>query len=155
MLRLVITAYLIVVALVGPGLCCCTLAELLQSKVRCHWDASTQAELTKHRHHCCHHHSHAPAKGQPPDDRDQESPRCPCGNRRDIAVALLPSDLPMRSVDGQSLGAVCDYAGIGVLLLATIGLDGVPSSPATSPGAVTGFFGGGREILRALHVLRC
>lgn len=102
MFRTVLSLYLIVVAILGPGLCCCAFGQFFTTKC----DAKTPEEA--HASPCCHHHGkHHDAKPESPGKgKDQQAPFCPCKQHQDIPVApvLSPTSLTLLdfSQDSQS-----------------------------------------------------
>jgi len=87
MARIGISLYLMLVSLVGPGLCCCTITRAWGCQACC--ASSTQQD---HHHHsgCCHHHDSTP---KPETPKNPDGPSCPCKDHGAIPVALLRSDL--------------------------------------------------------------
>ncbi len=152
MLRHIVTAYLVLVAAAGPGLCCCTIYRALGASA-----CGSVAASAEDRHGCCCHHGE-PASTRTTDDGASEAPRqdgkprhCPCKDRQAIPVALLEREA--RVAAPLTIAAAWDY------LLLTAGM--APLSWAHPAGSeFTGNhhsapFETGSEILRALCVMRC
>ncbi|HQR42227.1 MAG TPA: hypothetical protein PLX97_06070 [Gemmatales bacterium] len=83
MFRIVLSLYLIVVAVLGPGLCCCAFGQLFVKK--CEASNSDLAPASP----CCHHHSkhHEVKPTSPGNQQEQPAPFCPCNQHQDIPVA--------------------------------------------------------------------
>ncbi len=87
MIRNVFSLYFIIVAILGPALCCCGIEPILSKK--CTANFSPRHEQKK----CCHHHSH---KDAPDDSSSHEHlpiPFCPCSEHKDIPIALAKTTL--------------------------------------------------------------
>jgi hypothetical protein len=144
-LRLSITAYLTLVSLLGPGLCCCTAVRLVTSAPCRHGAHRQQANRD-----CCHHrHSHGHGRPDEPSQPCGEQPGCPCNDHHKIPVALAPGD-------GNLAGLEKLAPSVGPLpaLPTTAGLSaGACPIASVEPGGNVAR--SGRDILRALHVLRC
>jgi hypothetical protein len=142
MLRLAVTAYLTFVAFIGPGLCCCT-AMRFADGMQCR-----QGRQHEHKGHaCCH---HEPVNdGQRPLENDQQ-PHCPINDHRLTPVALVPGDGHL--ADLFKTGQFVAFAAPMAVLDVGRSSDGTSLS-APAPGDDGALFG--RDILRALHMLRC
>ena len=81
--RIVLSLYLIVMAIVGPGLCCCAFGQLLAKK------CDTEASAVPQASPCCRHHAkhHAAKPATSKSHQDQPAPFCPCKQHQDIPVA--------------------------------------------------------------------
>lgn len=145
MLRFLVTAHLILTALVGPGLCCCT---LIGATATC---GGRRDEGQKKNRSCCHHrHSHAP--DQSSHHSAPETPGCPCQNHQAIPVALLRcNDIVASQVDPGHFPSPLSFLPEATVIVLPL---------TVKPLALPHEWGSrlapsGREILRALHELRC
>lgn len=144
MLRLAVTAYLTFVAFVGPGLCCCT-AVRLADEMQCR-----QGGQAERRSQACCRRSSSDDDGQRP-SQNERPPHCPCDEHRTISGALLADA-------GQTVQPNKWENAFGFLPLWVAACDAVDSVDGTrlsvpAPGDDGALFG--RDILRALHLLRC
>ena len=146
MVRMSLTAYLMLATLAGPALCCCTTPQLV-NRLSHH---RKQSESAARHPHCSHCHRHDGDKQQPKSPRQEG---CPCKEqgRHSQAVAILAADsesanqleltfphgLPL-SVDASS------KAMLAILTRAQTCDSGLPSAFLTP-----------EEMLRALHIMRC
>ena len=82
MFRILLSLYLIVVAILGPGLCCCAFGQIFAKKC----DAKLSEET--HTSPCCHHHAkHHDAEPASPDNHQHTpAPFCPCNQHQEIPV---------------------------------------------------------------------
>lgn len=144
MLRLAVTAYLTFVAFIGPGLCCCT-AMRLADGMQCR-----QERQHEHKSHACCHPKPVSGDGQRPSHNDRP-PHCPCNDHRATPVALVASDGLLADLikTGQVVGFMMPSMAV---LDVDLSIDGTPTF-APAPGDDGTLFG--RDILRALHMLRC
>lgn len=161
MARVVLTAYLTFAAALGPGLCWCTPLGAM-SQPSCHNVSSPAQENKPHSHAGCHGHSHhSPPQNDEADHHGKgnqspcpsKGPSCPCDHHRAIPVALLASDGSFRTMaielgpnfDGM---VVLDFNQAATIVSASDFSERFYHSLSTP-------YASGREILRALHVLRC
>jgi hypothetical protein len=147
MVRIGFTLYLVVSTAVGPSLCCCLPGDLL---ALCTSSA---------RHRCCGHHAatrrHQQAKTEQPRETPAPAPQkdCPCKAVEPQPAALTPSH-PSPASEYTRSSMLPHGASVGVPLLGAAHL--TPHSPVQAPGQCITFpFLSSREILRALHILRC
>lgn len=151
MVRVTVSCYLMLAAVLGPGLCSCSLLRL--TSPCCHDEPSEQGKKPcQHAaHHGCQGHDDGDTKPcsdhpQPPD----EPPYCPCRDHESIPVAFLTTELQPQLN----------------LLQATTHLWVVDSVPTTANSVLpenprlwqedTIFpYLTCQRILRALHMLRC
>jgi len=140
MLRRTITLILILLALAGPGLCCCTwTASIAPAKVAHHAGHSHRSG-----HRCCHHQSSG--------DKSKSSPQCPCRHHTAIQVVLLPSDIDHIS----ELDRDCTVSFVGDLLLVLpVAAFEDLAAACLSAQALDNPFASAKGLLRALCVLRC
>ena len=147
-----VAIYLMLVALAGPGLCCCTTMRLWAkcSHQRQPGHAENQAEPASHRG-CCHHHSTGKSSPQPQPPHD--SPACPCKEHRSIPVALLATDLDFANQfkPSQAFQGLMEMATSvpTAAMLSANGTAQLPGEGLSSPYLTP------RDMLRALHILRC
>ena len=160
MVRVALTAYLTLAASLGPGLCWCTALQAT-SPICCHDKQPLVPEEKTHSHATCHGHSHHAAQNDEADHHGDgnkspcpsEKPACPCDHHQAIPVALLASDGNFRtqSVElGPALErmVVLDLSHAAVIVSASDFSERFYHSLSTP-------YASGREILRALHILRC
>ncbi len=83
MFRIALSLYLIVMAILGPGLCCCAFGQFFTQKC----DATVSDE--SHASPCCHHHAkHHEVNPEPrSNQQNQPVPSCPCKQHQSIPVA--------------------------------------------------------------------
>ena len=150
MFRCIISSYLAVVALIGPGLCCCTTVRMLGSSSAVGDGTVAAAPKSTGCQHC--HHSSTEKKHEKPCDPSKKSPSCPCKDHEAIPVAPQGSQSDISKLTAQSellpllFFAFADVTGVqGV---------GTPDGDASSHPLSSGCFSG-REILRAFRVMRC
>ena len=161
MVRVALTAYLTLAASLGPGLCWCT--PLWAMSQSCHNVQSPAQEKKPHSHAGCHghgysQHSHHEEANEPQSQSNQspcpnEGPSCPCDHHRAIPVALLVSDGGFRTQAielGPSFDSmpVLDFSQAAIIVSASDFSERFHHSLSTP-------YASGREILRALHILRC
>lgn len=82
--RAALSLYLILVAILGPGLCCCAVGPFLKSNCEEKTAASTPKTT------CCHHHGkkHGEQTSSSNKQHDhQRKPFCPCNQHQDVPVA--------------------------------------------------------------------
>ncbi len=158
MVRIAVTAYLILVALVGPGLCCCNPLRLLAGCPRhghmthghmTHGSSEGQRGSSDHCG-CKHGHPSQPSpESQSPPLKD--SPSCPCHDHETIPGALLAADLgSVKDFSSLKLQPVTDAA----FLVVPTGQALQAISPASAE-ALPAPFLTPREMLRALQIMRC
>lgn len=169
MIRFALTAYLSLMAALGPALCCCNLRHLLAGSDtssccgKMHAKASPGADRHghshhghshahgdhAHHHHAHHHHAHAPGPASPVDSnplpQNHDGKDCPCGGQDElIAVGANDAKAPVLQNHGALLFAVA-----------------LPIQPqasaveATSIPQVRPSLLAGRELLRAYQIMRC
>lgn len=144
MFRIGLSVYLMLATLTGPWLCCCRLPRfsarfvvLLQN------DKAKPAES-----HCCCCQHHVPVKDSEPPN-PPKAPTCPCQSNRP-ALVVLESDGARqlhRNSNSQAVDLL-DCDSLSAVVMAPVGLM-LTSSPLSAP-VLTG-----RDILSALHILRC
>lgn len=129
MLRLAFTVYLALLALAGPGLCCCTAPEKPgQSRA------------------CCQQRNDAPGPCSP----DGPAPHCPCNERRSIAAVLGAGEGQL--ADSVRTGHIAAFA-VNLDWRPSGPTDRGAQSLRVSPGEDGTLFG--RDVLRALCAMRC
>lgn len=147
MFRAALAIYLMFVAALGPGLCCCTLSQLLHQECQ----ASTTNAPAQPKKSCCHH-GH---DGQPGNSKEPSTPAsCPCKNHQNIPVAPVLQNLTIASLvlefafdhqlllDFQSVLSVSASASVSVTSMSCIGCLHISQFSA-------------QDILRAPFVLLC
>lgn len=154
MVRIALTFYLVLMALLGPGLCCCTNVRLLAGPL------GRRGSILEERNHntapysaCgCDHHQSSRRPMPPPSGPLGDSPSCPCEDHKIIPVAALATDAPLNDHLRSSLLQPAPN------MVVSAQHPGLP--PAIDQ--FRGFqdismaaFRTGREILRALQTLRC
>lgn len=88
--RILLSLYLILLALAGPGLCYCNILQLTHRKVADH-SAKNQSSDTTHKHHCnCKHQHDQHSEPVQPCPSNTPCPSCPCNHHEQIPV-VLPS----------------------------------------------------------------
>ncbi len=147
MFRIGLSVYLMLVTLAGPWLCCCQLPRLSARFVA--MMRNDKAKPAGNNHSCCQH--RVPVKDSQPPAKPGD-PSCPCqGTRQEApALVLLESDGARqldRDLNAQAVDLLgCDSLSGNVMPSFTLMLT---SSTRSSP-VLTG-----RDILSALHILRC
>lgn len=97
MFRKILSLYLTLLALAGPGLCYCNILQLTHQKIviKSHKSHSSQA---KHQHQCSCKHTHkmhsAPVQ---PCSSNPACPTCPCNHHEQIPVTLPNGDSMLSS----------------------------------------------------------
>lgn len=87
MFRTALAIYLMFVAALGPGLCCCTLSQLLHHECQASADNSSSHPVKS----CCQHGHRDDQRG---DSKNPSStPTCPCKNHENIPVATTSLNL--------------------------------------------------------------
>lgn len=154
MVRIAVTVYLILAALLGPGLYCCTTVRLLAGGPRqgCSTLEKEQSQLESRRRCGCNHPQRDPDSLPQPADPSDESPSCPCKDHKTIPVAVLATDSQL--VEGL-------FSALHERALETI----LPAHSASASSLLDGFrvsperrtppFQTARVILRALQTMRC
>jgi hypothetical protein len=144
--RTAITAYLIVLALIGPGLCCCTFAKSFEKR-----GYRRNAAPTAHRH-CCQKHRPKSEHGVPKEPAGDSSP-CPCNNHRNTPVALLSCDV--ETVKLIKSGLMVDQLSVVNWFFPGAIQPALQAGASTTDLASGDAFSTGQDILRALSQLRC
>ena len=94
MLRLVVTAYLMLTAALGPWLCCCFATQIAFGLSSLGENASSFAPKSP-LHRCCGHHSPVPERNGPgkqaPGGVPNQAPvdHCPCHDQGTVIVSML------------------------------------------------------------------
>jgi hypothetical protein len=155
MLRTGLLVYLILSMLPGPWLCCCTLRHRAASP-RQAVSAQPSQPISPGPRSCCYHHT-APTSRQTegraaPVQRPADPAPCPCRQRSSQPAVLPAAD---SSLTQQSLAAHAPTFGAAAsdVLLPTAQPPG-EAQPGPRFGADLPCQTG-RDILRALHILRC
>lgn len=154
MVRRVVTAYLILAALIGPGLCYCTPLRLLSCSHRQHHPSPPKENKPnpqpsdcrcQHQHHV---EPHAPAVPHCP---EENAPACPCHHHAYIPVALIASG------EGASLHLMLSHSefAVGVAVVPFLTDDVLPADRWPSYESLSSPFQTAVEILRALQTMRC
>ena len=94
MFRIVLSLYLIVVAILGPGLCCCAFGQFFVKR------SDAKAPDESQSSPCCHHHGKHNKEAKPAspgNQQDPPAPSCPCKQHQNIPVApvLSPTSLTL------------------------------------------------------------
>lgn len=84
--RVVLSLYLILVAILGPGLCCCAVGPFLKSKCEAKAETATPKKTCCH-HHGKHHTEQASSSSTNNQHDHQRVPFCPCNQHQDVPVA--------------------------------------------------------------------
>ena len=147
MIRIGLSVYLMLATLAGPWLCCCQLSRLSARFV-----ALLRIDKTKpaeSNHSCCQH--RLPVKDSQP-RKHPDAPSCPCqGTRQEAPALVLLESEGARQLDRDLNSQVVDLLG-GDFLPGTVAFSAALNlvfSTASLP------FVTGRDILSALHILRC
>src|SRR5262245_23538273 len=154
MFRSVLAGYLMVVLLAGPQLCCCTIARL-PAKLSPETPQSKMPPATPNDCCCCHHDQ---GESSPPEDQPEQSPSpgkrdCPCQKQssHDGKAFFAASETGTLGQARHVSELLADFlawpAGDQPLLC-----DGLSRTNGVNPSSS---FLTPREMLRALHVLRC
>lgn len=149
MARLGLALYLMLVIAAGPWLCCCSVGHSPKPVPATALPPSGPGA-------CCGH-DHAPA-GPAPDDSGLDSSvpvphaPCPCQDRQKGPSTLIMSERASGPESGESIGGVGPSQD-GTLFAAR--LPGLHASRGAREGPIAFPFSAPRDILRALHVLRC
>ena len=147
MLRLALTAYLSVMTLLAPCLCCCTVSATLA------WFAPAEEVSAPAQHHGC---SCGHSKPETASKRSDKSEQPPCDDHP--CSAKQHSSMPaVLSPDGDDV-SLLHFADAGhqnqnlviqvappAVFVAPVALEGNCNFPRLT----------GREILRAIQILRC
>lgn len=160
MIRFALTAYLSLMAALGPALCCCNLRYLLAGSDttsccgKMHAKAGSGADHNHHDHSHTHgdhpHHHHAQARGPAspaeskslPENHDGED--CPCGGQDELVAAGSDAKTLVLPNQGTLIFAVA----LPIQLQ-------VSAAEATSIPQVRPSLLAGRELLRAYQIMRC
>lgn len=144
MTRIGLALYLVLSSAVGPSLCCCLPGELLA------------LYTSSACHRCCDYHttspSHRPAKPTEAPGTPSPAPQndCPCKESQPQPVVLTPVEWDPAAQYTRSL-MVSQWATVGDSLLAA-----VPLTQGQAPReSISCPFRDSRDMLRALHILRC
>lgn len=155
MFRIGLTTYLMLVTLAGPSWCCCSATRLFA--LLAHPPQGERPQPAHSRHSCCHSQSH-PTEGHSqglPGNGHQKSegpacPCCPCSQHCSDPVISLPAD-PESAGYGLTFRLnTCQDLVETVAALPTV--DGATQASRECPPSP---FLSARDILRALHILRC
>lgn len=147
MLRIGLCVYLMFATLLGPWLCCCRLPRLgarFAALLR-----SEKAESAESAPPCCQH--RRPVKDSRQPAKRPNDPRCPCQGKRPEAPALVGLEADgARQLDRDNAQSVHllngDFLPTAVTPSFHVRLfSSIHSAPVHS----------GRDILSALHILRC
>jgi hypothetical protein len=153
MVRVGLTLYLMCATAVGPALCCCLPARFFA--------LFTPAEQSLPAcHACCSHHTcdRDGLSGNLPGSRDNPSPGprdpCPCKESPlERLVLIAPENSAKNANDGRSL-ETSSFVEVDRLPVAAAFL--VPGTPGRASGEpFASALHDARDILRALHILRC
>lgn len=175
MLRAVLISYLAIATAVGPSLCCCASTAAVSNirgwfglePIHCANCSRFDAKVCTHRHtqdqaaHHCAGHRHAVPGSEPGskstepactqhEDKPTGEHSCPCrqeGNR--------PPALPASIVVGKAPLSPDVLPHVGGLCLAKLSLDVPTIEKEQLLHEFRSQRQSGREILRALHILRC
>ena len=145
-IRIGLSVYLMLVTLAGPWLCCCQLPRLSARFVA--MMRNDQAKPAGNNHSCCQHRVPVKDSQSPANPGD---PSCPCQGTRLETPALVLESEGARQLDRDLNSQVVDLLG-GDFLPGTVALSAALNlvfSTASPP------FFTGRDILSALHILRC
>ena len=149
MVRIGLLLYLILSAVVGRSLCCCLPSDLLgicnpakQSASACHRCCADHAA----------HHDSRPITSKQAPRSSAPSPERDCPRKQDQAqpVALASSEKVSASEGTRSL-MVPHWAMVGILVLGAVPL----GQKQMATRSICCPFRNSRDILRALHILRC
>lgn len=92
MFHKILSLYLTLVALAGPGLCYCNILQLTHQKIAINSHKS-QSSQTKHRHQCgCKNSQKKHSAPVQPCSSNPACPSCPCNHHEKIPVALPTVD---------------------------------------------------------------
>ncbi len=146
MFRIGLSVYLMLATLAGPWLFCCQLPRLGARFVALlRYDKAKSASIPS----CCQH--RMPVKDSQPRNHP-DAPSCPCqGSRPEQPALLLVESGETRQLDRDSNPQAVDLLGCAYpseIVIPSVGLMLTPSS--LSSGVLSG-----RDILSALHILRC
>ena len=92
MFRAVLAIYLMLVAALGPGLCCCTLSQLVHQECQ----TSTNNAGSHQKKSCCKHGHQDEQRGN--SNNPSSTPSCPCKNHQNIPVAAVSQNLMIASL---------------------------------------------------------
>jgi hypothetical protein len=149
MVRIGLTLYLVLSIAVGPSLCCCLPGDLL----------ALCTSASSARHHCCGHpscdrdHSSKKPSDVPGDPSPAPHRHCPCKEASPELLVFLAPEHSSGAEEGRfpdssrSIEAGWFLLSVNPLSLPTQGQ--LPTQP------ITGSWHDPRDILRALHILRC
>jgi hypothetical protein len=151
MLRAGVVAYLVFAMSAAPAICCCTMDSVVAFYIH-----RLSAGSSAHQHQpshggCCSRHGEHPAPvPQAPGEPARQNHNCPCeANRHSILYLSQTKSVPSGVAERLTLP---DTTGVPQLLLQSVSPVLAAGSPRQS---IAHPFGGPREILRALHILRC
>jgi len=150
MFRILVATYLMIVAVVGPAACCCTLTRLLTRFLPTTSCAPSSAPS------CC---QHLPAGKDSMDDTDQEIPsdlpgksNCPCKESGQGEVVVLPTaqDQARESLARLSSALLTFYLALPIdsvldwTAASAVYRQGVSDPPLSTD-----------DLLYVFHILRC
>ncbi len=145
MIRRGFTYYLALIALAGPGMCCCSYLQAWTAFPDCSSGRGQASECHGHsiRHSCCHHPS---KKGSSTQNQ------CPCREHQAVQAAFLTERSGQSEINQPS--AIWQSFEIGPALLPGslfIQVNGqrIAAHSLESPYLTS------KGILRALHIMRC
>ena len=142
MVRIGVVVYLVLATAAGPAVCCCTMNRLFAF--------SSQGWSTTSSHHgCCNRHG---KDGRRPGEVPKRRPDCPCQDSpRDSAyLAAAKSLVPEDAARSLNLPGAAGMVGSALPhSLAPGAIIQVPRESIAFP------FHDARQVLRALHILRC
>jgi hypothetical protein len=144
MARVGLALYLMLATTAGPWVCCCAAAQVGAMLKPAGWAPATPVEAP-----CCCHGKPAEAP-KPADPRPAPARSCSCQQERQPAV-IIASDLDC-TAQSDRMPVPFDTADDGLSGSALAGLP-VPSQTLLDWAGLP--HSGGRDTLRALHILRC
>ncbi len=176
MFRALLIAYLTIATAVGPSLCCCSTTSAVScirgwfglSPVTCAGGAACCSQpktpaAHKHGHTTCHGHSTSPqgeecqhanasADQKSGDQPEKQTPqkRCPCQQDENERSAL-----PSSVAAGKTLQFTGDIERATINWILDLPIDESTTAENCALHSFRTDRLGGREILRALHILRC
>lgn len=154
MIRSAVIVYLILAALIGPGLCCCTPVRLLSCSHQQHRpDAHKDKKPPQRPSGCRCKHQHDPEPHTPsvPHCPAENPPTCPCHHHDYIPVALIASG------EGLSLHLTPAHhePSVGGEVLPLLTAMALPADLWPSYESLSFPFQTAVGILRALQIMRC